>query len=339
MKVGHSSRRQIILVQSFKAFQTHGDGTGQLITRTLDDLPQGDVTIKVHYSGVNFKDGMATQADAKIVKDYPVIPGIDLAGEIVATTSDHYQIGDHVIVTSYELGVSHDGGYSEYARVPADWVVPLPSGLTTREAMIIGTAGFTAALSIHKLEMDGLTPEDKPVLVSGATGGVGSMAVDMLKQRGYYVTASTGKATEHDYLKTLGADEIIGRDDVTPDTLKPLQKERWAAAIDPTGGKPLASILSATKRGGAVAASGLTAGSELPVTVIPFILRGVKLIGIDSVYCPMDIRRTIWERTATDLKPAHLNDIATEISLDQLQEALKNILESSIKGRVLVKIS
>ncbi|UTR13268.1 acryloyl-CoA reductase [Salipaludibacillus sp. LMS25] len=327
------------MVQSFKAFQTHGDGTGHLLSRTFDELPQGDVTIKVHYSSVNFKDGMATEASAKIVKKYPITPGIDLAGEIVHSTSHDYEIGDHVIVTSYELGVNHDGGYSEYARVPAEWVVPLPSGLTTREAMIIGTAGFTAALSIHKLEMRGLTPEDKPVLVTGATGGVGSLAVDMLKQRGYHVTASTGKATEHEYLKTLGADEIIGRDDVTPDPLKPLQKERWAAAVDPTGGKPLASILSATKRGGAVAASGLTAGVKIPVTVMPFILRGVDLIGIDSVYCPMEIRRTIWERIATDLKPAHLDDIATEISLNQLQETLKNILKSTIRGRVLVKIS
>jgi acrylyl-CoA reductase (NADPH) len=326
------------MTQEFKAFVTDGDKQGRVVTRTTEDLPEGDVTIKVHYSGVNYKDGMALDKNAKIAGHYPIVPGIDLAGEVVESEDDSFTKGDEVIVTSYALGTGHDGGYSQYARVPSDWVVPLPEGLTTREAMIIGTAGFTAALSIHKREKHGLTPEDEPVLVTGATGGVGSMAVDMLSSKGYSVTASTGKDSEHDYLKKLGAENIVGRDEVTPEKIKPLGKQTWAAAVDPTGGKPLASILSSTKYNGAVAVSGLTAGIEVPTTVIPFILRGVDLLGIDSVYCPMDLRKEVWKRTASDLKPQHLEEIAQEVSLDGLQGALENIIKSNIRGRVLLKL-
>ncbi|SES14635.1 acryloyl-CoA reductase [Salipaludibacillus aurantiacus] len=326
------------MTDQFKAFLANGNGEGEIVSRTFDDLPQGEVTIRVHYSGVNYKDGLAMNAKTKVAKGYPLVPGIDLAGEVTASEDPAFTAGDLVIVTSYELGVGHDGGYSEYARVPAEWVVPLPEGLTTREAMIIGTAGFTAALSVHRLEERGLTPEDEPVLVTGSTGGVGSMAVAMLSRRGYSVTASTGKETEHDYLKKLGAKDIISREEVTPEKPRPLQAQRWAAAVDPTGGKPLASILSAVKQGGAVAASGLTAGTELPATVMPFILRGVDLLGIDSGFCPMEVRKKVWERAATDLKPDHLNEIASEISLEELSGALKDILENKVRGRVLVKL-
>lgn len=326
------------MTQEYKAFVTEGDGTGSIVTRTMEDLPKGDVTIKVHYSGINYKDAMTLNKDAKIAKEYPIVPGIDLAGEVVDSSVSDYKAGDEVIVTSYDLGTGHDGGYSQYARVPAEWVVPLPDGLTTREAMIIGTAGFTAALSIHKLEQHGLQRSDEPILVTGATGGVGSMAVDMLSKNGYNVTASTGKAEEHDFLKKLGARNIVGREEVTPEELPPLQSERWAAAVDPTGGKPLASILSSVKRGGGVAVSGLTAGTEVPTTVIPFILRGVELVGIDSVQCPMNIRQAVWERTASDLKPEHLDDIAHEVSLEGLQEGLNEILESKVRGRILLRL-
>ncbi|WP_147804650.1 oxidoreductase [Alkalicoccus halolimnae] len=326
------------MTEEFKAFVTEGDGRGRIVSRKMEDLSKGEVTIKVHYSGVNYKDSMALNKKTKIAKEYPLIPGIDLAGEVIESESGDFKKGDEVIVTSYELGTGHDGGYSQFARVPADWVVPLPEGLTTREAMIIGTAGFTAALSIHKLEENGLTPDDNPVLVTGATGGVGSMAVDMLSKNNYKVAASTGKKTEHEFLKKLGASEIVSRDEVTPEEVKPLQKQVWAAAVDPTGGKALASILSSTKYNGAVAVSGLTAGVEVPTTVMPFILRSVNLLGIDSVNCPMDLRRTVWKRAAEDLKPDHLEDIVQEITLDELQGALDDILESKISGRVLVKL-
>ncbi|WP_147804159.1 oxidoreductase [Alkalicoccus halolimnae] len=326
------------MVQEFKAFVTEGNGEGEVVKRKWSDLPEGEVTIKVHYSCVNYKDGLALYAKTKVAKKYPIVPGIDLSGEVVESKSSEFIEGDKVIVTSYELGVGHDGGYSEYARVPADWVVPLPEGLTMREAMMIGTAGFTAALSIHRLEERGLTPADDPVLVTGATGGVGSMAVDMLTKRGYNIIASTGKESEHEYLKELGARDVISREEVTPKEFPPLQKQRWAAAIDPTGGKPLASILSSTKQGGAVAVSGLTAGVDIPVTVMPFILRGVDLLGIDSGFCPMDLRREVWKRAAADLKPAHLEEIVREISLEELTPALKKILDNKVRGRILVKI-
>ncbi|WP_280771433.1 acryloyl-CoA reductase [Salipaludibacillus daqingensis] len=327
------------MTQSFKALVANENGEINIADRTFADLPSGEVTIRVHYSGVNFKDGLASlNPKSKVSDKYPHVPGIDLAGEVVDSKDDQFRVGDLVIVTSYELGVGHDGGFSEYACVPAKWVVALPKGLTTREAMIIGTAGFTAALSIHRLEQRGLTQDEEPILVTGATGGVGSMAVSMLSKRGYSVTASTGKKSEHPYLKNLGAHSIIDREEVTPEKIRPLQRQRWAAAIDPTGGKPLASILSATKQGGAVAVSGLTAGVEIPTTVMPFILRGVDLLGIDSGYCPMPLRQKVWDRTATDLKPDHLDDIATEIGFEELPNALSEILQGNVRGRYLLKL-
>ncbi|WP_373286016.1 NADPH:quinone oxidoreductase family protein [Pontibacillus salipaludis] len=312
--------------------------TTNVIERQESELPEGDVTIQVAYSSVNYKDGLATNPKAKVVQDYPIIPGIDLAGTVTSSNDDRYQEGDEVIVTSYGLGVSHDGGFSEYARVPAEWVVPLPEGLSLREAMTFGTAGFTAALSVHRLEQNGLTPEDGPVLVSGATGGVGSMAVAMLSKKGYHVVASTGKESEHDYLRSIGATEIISREEVTPEKVRPLQSQKWAAAVDPVGGKPLASVLASIQYGGSVAVSGLTAGVEVPTTVMPFILRGVDLLGIDSVYCPMDMRKQVWDRLATDLKPDQMNEIENEITLDELPQTLTDILQSKVKGRTIVKM-
>ncbi|MCC5803551.1 NADPH:quinone oxidoreductase family protein [Rossellomorea vietnamensis] len=327
---------------SFKALvvnKTEEDFSLNVETLTFDDLPEGDVTIRVHYSSVNYKDGLASIPKGNIVKSYPFVPGIDLAGVVTSSEDSRYQEGDEVVVTSYELGVSHYGGYSEYARVPAEWVIPLPEGLTMKEAMTFGTAGFTAALSIHQLEKNGLSPENGPVLVTGATGGIGSMAVSMLAKRNYDVIASTGKESEHDYLRDLGAKEIVSRDEVNPEKIRPIGKQRWAGAIDPVGGKTLAAVLSNTQYGGSVAVSGLTGGGDVPTTVFPFILRGVNLLGIDSVYCPKDLRVTLWERIATDLKPDGLEDIQHEVSFDDLPEALSGILAGKARGRTVVKVS
>lgn len=304
---------------------------------TFDDLPHGDVTIRVAYSSVNYKDGLACTPNGRIVKSYPFVPGIDLAGTVAASRDPRFREGDDVIVTGYELGVSHFGGFSEYVRVPADWVVKLPQGLTLKEAMALGTAGFTAGLSIQRLEEHGVNPDRGPVLVTGATGGVGSTAVAMLAKNGYHVAASTGKASEHEYLHKIGAAEILSRDELT-DT-RPLQKERWAAAVDPVGGKTLASVVSSIKYGGSVALSGLAGGSEFAGTVFPFILRGVNLLGIDSVYCPMDVRVKLWERLAGDLKPENLLDsIGYEIALDEIPLAVSAILKGDVRGRTIVRL-
>ncbi|UQD51844.1 oxidoreductase [Bacillus methanolicus] len=327
---------------SFKALmvnKTEDDFSVDIKTISLNDLPDADVLIKVAYSGINYKDGLASIPNGKIVKSYPFIPGIDLAGVVVSSQDPRFREGDEVIATSYEIGVSHYGGYSEYARIPGDWIVPLPKGLTLKEAMVFGTAGFTAALSIQRLEDHGLTPDKGKVLVTGATGGVGSLAVSMLAKRGYDIVASTGKASEHDFLHKLGAKEIISREDVYNGKIRPLDKQLWAAAIDPVGGEQLASILSKIQYGGSVAVSGLTGGADVPATVFPFILRGVNLLGIDSVYCPMDIRKELWNRMATDLKPAALSDhIQKEITLEQLPETLPTILKGQARGRIIVKL-
>lgn len=303
-------------------------------------LPEGDVTIRVAYSSVNYKDGLALRANSRVVQKYPVVPGIDLAGTVTDSQDPRYKEGDPVIVTGYDLGVSHDGGYSELARVPADWIVPLPAGLTLREAMIFGTAGFTAALSIHRLEQFGLAPDHGPVLVTGATGGVGSLATAMLAARGYEITASTGKSDQHFWLHKLGATNIIDRSELIPEQIRPLGRQTWAAAVDSVGGRALAFILSSIKYGGAVAVSGLTGGTDVPATVYPFILRGVNLLGIDSVYCPMEERRRVWARMASDLKPeaALLDQICTVISFDDLPPILSGILRSEHVGRYIVRI-
>ncbi len=307
-------------------------------TLTFDDLPEGEVTIRTAYSSVNYKDGLASIPDGNIVHTYPFVPGIDLAGTVVSSTDSRFKEGDEVIATSYEIGVTHYGGFSEYARVKADWVVPLPKGLTLKEAMAYGTAGFTAALSIQRLEEHGIQPDRGEIVVTGATGGVGSLAVAMLAKLGYDVVASTGKANEHDYLISLGAKEVISREDVNPEKIRPLGKQRWAGAIDPVGGRTLAALLSNTKYGGSVAVSGLTGGPKVETTVFPFILRGVNLLGIDSVYCPMEIRKPLWERMATELKPdSLLSDIGHEVDLDGLPNVLQRILKGEIRGRAIVK--
>ncbi|MGX9135161.1 NADPH:quinone oxidoreductase family protein [Rummeliibacillus sp. JY-2-4R] len=306
---------------------------------SLQDLPEGEVLIRVQYSGVNYKDSLATIPDGNIVSHYPFVPGIDLAGVVVSSDDPRFVEGDEVIATSYEIGVSHFGGYSEYARIPAKWIVPLPEGLTMREAMIIGTAGFTAALSVQRLEDNQITNDLGPVLVTGATGGVGSFAVSILSTLGYQVEGSTGKTSENEYLKKLGAQSVVSREDVYNGKIKALGKQKWAAAVDPVGGEVLASVISQIQYGGSVATTGLTAGNKVPTTIFPFILRGVNLLGIDSVYCPMEKRVETWNRLATDFKPANLEEfVLQEVSLQQLPEVLSTLLKGQARGRILVKL-
>ncbi|HLZ69065.1 MAG TPA: oxidoreductase [Dehalococcoidia bacterium] len=317
------------------------DGVFSVGVRELpfDQLPAGDVTIRVAYSTVNYKDGLACTADGRIIRGYPMVPGVDLAGTVTDSMNGRFKAGDEVVVTGFDQGVSHPGGFAEYARVPAGWVVKLPAGLSLREAMALGTAGFTAGLSVQRLEENGLRPGNGPVLVTGATGGVGSTAVSMLAGRGYEVAASTGKSSEHGFLRGLGAGEILTREEVSAQSNRPLEKERWAAGVDPVGGDTLAYLVRTTKYGGSVASSGLTGGTALSTTVFPFILRGVSLLGIESVMCPMAVREPLWQRLAGDLKPKGLSDsIAHEITLEQVPEVVPVILRGGVTGRAVVRI-
>jgi len=318
----------------------HGESSSVREVRdwTIDQLGDGDVLIAVSWSGVNFKDALAGSATGKVARLSPLIPGIDLAGRIVDPGGSGLAPGTQVLVHGYDLGVAHHGGYSAYARVPAGWVVPLPDGLTAREAMIIGTAGFTAALSVDALERAGLAAGSGPVVVSGASGGVGSAAVGILAQRGYEVIASTGKPGSRERLLAMGAAEVIGRDELG-DPTRPLQRERWAGAVDCVGGRTLATIISALRYGAAVAASGNTGGIDLPATVFPFILRGASLLGIDSVQCEIGRRRDVWARLASDLRPRGLDGIASaQIGLSEVPAAMDRLLAGEADGRTLVAI-
>lgn len=307
-----------------------------------EDLPEGDVLIRVHYSSVNFKDGLAaTNAKSGVVRNYPMVLGIDLSGEVVESKSEEFQPGDKVIATSYGLGVSHPGGFSEYAQVPVEWVVPLPEGLDLKEAMILGTAGFTAGESVVALEEKGLHPEKGPVLVRGTTGGVGSTSVQILDKLGYTVAAeSRKKETSSDYLRQLGADEVLHPDEAQLEKRKPLAKQRWQAIIDPVGGEYLSDYLAQLQYGGSLALSGNAGGVKFEATVLPFILRGINVLGIDSVDYPLEKRRELWHRLATDMKPANLAGMVDhEVSLEELPSAFEQIMAGKMKGRILVKVA
>jgi putative YhdH/YhfP family quinone oxidoreductase len=330
------------LATSFNAFVLNKSGddfSAGVKELTLDELPAGDVTVRVKYSSVNYKDGLACLPQSPVVSAYPMVPGIDLAGVVSESTDARFKVGQEVLAIGRGLGTAHFGGYSEYARLPADWLEPLPSGLNLKEAMALGTAGFTAGLAIQRLEENGLKPGSGRVLVTGATGGVGSTAVSMLAGLGYEVSASTGKTEEHAFLRKLGASEILDRTEVSAQTPAPVEAERWAGSVDPVGGDTLAYLLRNTRYGGSIANCGLTGGMAVTTTVIPFIIRGVNLLGIDSVMCPADVRAKLWKRLGDDLKPKFLTDsIAHEIDLGGLQAVAMGILGGQIKGRTIVRL-
>ncbi|NLG54873.1 MAG: oxidoreductase [Rhodococcus sp.] len=327
------------------ATETDGSITLAPTTLAVDDLPPGEVTIRVTHSSVNFKDALAVTPRGGVVRDYPIVPGIDLAGEVVASDDPTIAVGDTVLAHGYEIGTGRHGGYAEYARVPADWVVPLnglsvQTSLSAHDAVAIGTAGFTAAMSVAALERHGVSAASGPVLVTGASGGVGSVAVDLLAAQGFEVVASTGKTSAHELLTTLGASSVIGRLPEDPDAkIRPLGKAEWAGVVDCVGGKTLAYALSTTKYGGAVAASGLTGGAALPTTVMPFILRGVALLGIDSVQLPIEQRRGLWQRLANDLRPRHLDKVTTDVPARDLVNVLDQIRDGQHTGRAVVEVS
>jgi acrylyl-CoA reductase (NADPH) len=325
---------------SFRAYvATKGDESFERGVRSFAeaDLPPGEVEIRVGWSSVNYKDGLAAREDGKVARISPLIPGIDLAGEVVASDDPGIDVGAAVVVHGYELGVSRHGGYAEYARVPADWVVPLAPGLSPRDAMAIGTAGFTAAMSVVALEERGLEPASGPVLVTGASGGVGGTALAILADRGYEVWAATGKPEEAERLRGLGAVGILGRDEVTG-AGRPLESERWAGAVDAVGAATLPYVLRTLRIGASVASSGNAGGAELVTTVFPFILRGVSLLGMDSVHVPIARRRDLWDRLATDLRPRDLGVHCSEVTLDTLDEALDAILAGEARGRWIVRV-
>jgi acrylyl-CoA reductase (NADPH) len=301
-------------------------------------LDAGEVTIRVAYSSVNYKDALAATGTGRIIRRYPCIGGIDLAGTVMSSSDSRFKAGDPVIATSFDIGVAHHGGYAEVARVPADWVVPLPANLTLFEAMALGTAGFTAALGIVRMEENGLTPAKGPVIVTGATGGVGSLAIDMLANLGYNVTALTGKEAEADYLRKLGASEIMLRSNLDLSKIRPLDRARWAGAVDNLGGDVLAWIASTMQQGGTIASIGLAASMTLNTTVAPFILRGASLLGIDSGYIGEPYRSGVWRRLASDLKPKHLLEMTRRIPFADLPALFPEFIAGRAKGRVVVEI-
>jgi acrylyl-CoA reductase (NADPH) len=325
---------------TFKAIRIDKADKGTTAALTQFDeaeLMDGDVTVRVEYSTLNYKDGLAVTGKAPVVRRFPMIAGIDLAGTVEQSSHPQWKAGDKVICTGWGMGETHLGAYAEKARVKGDWLVRLPEGMSARDAMAIGTAGFTAMLAVLALEKQGLNPKDGPVVITGAAGGVGSVASAVLSKLGYHVIASTGRMSEAPYLKALGAAEVIDRNELSGPA-KPLAKERWAAGIDSVGSTTLANLLSMTKYGGAIAACGLAAGMDLPTSVAPFILRGVCLLGIDSVMCPIQLRKVAWSRLAGDLDRTKLTEITHEIGLDQVIDAGAKILAGQVRGRIVVKI-
>lgn len=326
----------------FKAFVINQDENRKVVssmtTLTDDQLDAGEVLIKVAYSSVNYKDALAATGAGKIIRRFPCVGGIDMAGTVVGSADPRFQVGDEVIATSFDIGVAHHGGYAEYARVPSGWVLPLPAGLTLSEAMALGTAGFTAALGVVRMEQNGLTPQNGPVIVTGATGGVGGLAVDMLAGLGYHVVALTGKESETDYLTGLGAAEVKLRSSIDFAKTRPLEAGLWAGAVDNVGGEILAWVLATMKQAGTVASIGNAQSFHLNTTVFPFILRGVSLLGIDSGYIGFPIRQTVWERLATDLKPRHLAEMTRVVPFDALPGVFEDFIAGKVKGRTVVEI-
>lgn len=326
----------------FKAFLIEEDAGRQVMARManldLDQLDDGEVLIRVCYSSINFKDALAATGKGRIIRRFPCVGGIDLSGVVVNSADPRFRPGDPVIATSFDIGVAHHGGYAEYARIPAAWVLPLPAGLSLLDAMALGTAGFTAALGVVRMEHDGLRPENGPVVVTGATGGVGGLAVDMLAGLGYHVVALTGKEGERAYLSDLGAAEVKLRSSIDFAKLRPLEAALWAGAVDSVGGEVLHWLLATMKQAGTVASIGNAQSFNLNTTVFPFILRGVSLLGIDSGYVGFPVRGQVWQRLAGDLRPRHLAGMTRVIAFDDLPGAFDAYLAGQVKGRTVVQI-
>lgn len=326
---------------TFKALlieESEGKVSHRVAALELANLDPGEVTIQVAYSSVNYKDALAATGAGKIIRRFPCIGGIDLCGVVSSSADSRFSVGDRVIATSFDIGVAHHGGYAEMARVPTNWVLRLPDGMSFRDSMALGTGGFTAALGIMRMEENGLKPENGPVIVTGATGGVGSLAINMLAQLGYSVTALTGKASESDYLHGLGASQIILRESLDLSRIRPLDKALWAGAVDNVGGDILAWILANMKQAGTVASIGLAQGMKLNTTVAPFILRGVSLLGIDSGYLGFPKRQEVWDRLSGDLWPKALPGLTRVIGFDELSGVFEDFLQARVKGRTVVRI-
>ncbi|MEH6755599.1 MAG: MDR family oxidoreductase [Alphaproteobacteria bacterium] len=329
--------------ESFKALvldQVEDEFSAGFRDVAVDDLPDGDVTVAIEYSTMNYKDGLVINGNVgRLVREFPHIPGIDFSGTVETSDSDAFKPGDKVVLTGWRVGEVHWGGLGQKARVKADWLVPLPAGLTTKQAMAVGTAGFTSMLCVDALEQHGLSPETGEVLVTGGAGGVGSVAIAILGNRGYTVVTSTGRRSEADFLKGLGASEIMDRTDLSEAEIRPLERERWAGCVDTVAGKTLSTVLAQMKYGGSVAACGLAGGNLLETTVLPFLLRGVNILGIDSVMQPADSRARIWQRIADDLPLDRLDALASTVPLGDVPALAKSILKGQIRGRTVVDVN
>lgn len=328
-------------METFAAYRIYQDADntsgGRLVDLSLDDLDVGEVVIEAHYSSVNYKDALAATGAGKVIRRFPCVGGIDVSGIVASSSDARFKVGDEVLVTGYDMGVAHDGGYAGRVRVPADWVVPLPQGISLFDAMALGTAGFTAALSIYRMEQNDLTPENGKVVVTGATGGVSTLAIQMLAQQGYHVVAITGKRSEDDFLKRLGVSEILYRDELVMGT-RPMEKALWAGALDSVGGETLAWLTRTMQQNGVIASFGNAGGAALQTTVLPFILRGIRLVGIDSSATPMPVRRLVWQRLATDLFPRQLGQVSNMIQLKELPNFFPVLLQGKSRGRTVVGI-
>ncbi len=324
--------------RAYRIFEEEGKSGGRFVDLSLEDLDPGEVVIQTRYSSVNFKDALAATGSGKVIRQFPCNGGIDVSGNVFSSADPRFKEGDEVLVTGYDMGVAHDGGFAEFVRVPAEWVVPLPKGLSLFDAMALGTAGFTAALAIHRLEQNELSPEKGKVVVTGGTGGVGSLGINMLSRLGYHVVATTGKATEHAFLQAIGANEILARSSIDLTSKRPLEKALWAGALDSVGGATLAWLTRTMQQDGAIASFGNAAGAELNTTVFPFILRGVKLLGVDSAATLMPLRKLMWQRLASDLRPSSLDKIAHTVPFADLPEVFPNMLRGETRGRIVIEI-
>lgn len=323
---------------AYRIFEENGSSAGRFVELSIEDLDPGEVVIRSHYSSVNYKDALAATGAGRVIRRFPCVGGVDVAGVVESSSDVRFKAGDEVLVTGYGMGVDHDGGFAELVRVPADWVVSLPQGLTLFDSMALGTAGFTAALSINVLEQNDLRPENGPVIVTGATGGVASLAIQMLAQLGYEVIALTGKSEEYEYLKLLGAADILSRHDLAMGT-RPLEKAQWAGALDSVGGQTLAWLTRSMQQNGVIASFGNAGGIELNTTVMPFILRGVRLVGIDSAATKTSLRREIWRRLGSDLYPKKLNQAVHVLPFEHLPEAFTPMLRGKAHGRTVIQFA